>query len=146
MSILDITFKGEETADSFVKESLKKMRADALERREACLKALPALDRLAIVMQGRSGQPYKIRSLLFSMWNGKPALFSDMLGLDWEIRKDLIAVMLAFGYEDSKTAFFYNAIKAAVVSAGQWDWFLEESENLKALEDYVKAARRAKEA
>ncbi len=115
------------------------------ERRAACEQAIPALERLAIVMQGRSGQPYKVRTILFSLWNGKPAAVNEVLGLDWAIRKDLCAVLLAFGFEDMTVAFFYDALRKAIEDAGQWNWFIEESDNLELLEEYVKAGKERKE-
>jgi len=139
MSILDIEFEGEETADAEMKDSLAKMRAHALERRQACIVALPALARLVEVMHGRSGQPYKVREILFSLWNSKPCDLLHVVNLDWEIRKDLVAVILAFGYEDSKVKCFYDALKSAVERSGNWDWFIEESENLDKCREYVKA-------
>lgn len=100
MSILDMQFENEE-AKRDVQETLQRFRAVALERRQAALEAGPALERLAAVMQNRSGQCYKVRELLFSLWDGKPAELLEIVNLDWLIRKDLTKVMLAFGYEDS---------------------------------------------
>lgn len=114
-------------------------------RRDACLVALPALDRLAIVLQGRSGQPYKLRSILFSLWNGKPTSLVEITGLDWEIRQDLAAVLLAYGYEERDAACFYDAIQSAITKAGQWGWFLEERRNVELLAEYVNAAKEAAE-
>jgi len=109
------------------------------ERNEADAKALPAMERLAEVLQGRSGQPYKLRSILWSLYNGKPASLVEVVCLDWAIRKDLVAVILAFG----SYSFFYQELKAAVTKAGQWNWFEEEWQNVKQLEEYVKAAKEA---
>jgi hypothetical protein len=115
---------------------------NALEMQEACMQAQAALERLAEVMKGRSGQPHKVRTLLYSMWNGKPAELNELLGLDWQIKKDLVAVMLAFGYEDSKVKFFYRAIETAIKNSGQWEWFLEERKNIRAMKEYIKAVKR----
>ncbi len=118
-----------------------------IERRAACQSALPALERLATVMCERSGQPYKVREILFSLWNGKPAALIEIVNLDWEIRKDLCAVIMAFGYEDSTGGLFYDAVQSAVTAAGQWDWFIEERENLDKCREYVKCQnQRRKEA
>ena len=104
-----------------------------VERREAVELAAPALVRLCEVMRRRSGQSYKIRALLYSLFNGQATELNEVLGLDWEIRKDVCAVILAFGFEEMRfdngirtgIEFFYEAMKAAVVDAGQWEWFRE---------------------
>lgn len=106
--------------------------------------ARPALERLAKVMCERSGQPYKIRALLYSLWNGKPTSICDLVCLDWALRKDLLAVFLAFGFSDQRVEFFYDAIREAVTAAGQWDWFQEERLNIQPLEDYVKGVEKPK--
>jgi hypothetical protein len=79
----------EEEKRKFLGEALQRHRRVNAMRRDACMVAMPALDRLAVVLQGRSGQPYKVRALLYS----------EIVGLDWEIRQDLVSVLLAFGYE-----------------------------------------------
>jgi len=102
-------------------EGQKIMRAE----RDAAVKlALPAMDRLAKVLCCRSGQPYKLRAILFSMYNGKPTKL-EIVNFDWEIRKDLAAVCLAFGAD----GFFYDQMKAAIFNVGQWNWFVEEGGN-----------------
>lgn len=111
----------------------RKMNA---EKREAVKAAIPALERLCEVLKDRSGQPYKLRAILFSIWNGKPASLVEIVCLDWDIRKDLCAVLLAYGYdappqfegqpsEKSAPDFFYDEIRTAITKAGQWNWFLE---------------------
>jgi hypothetical protein len=101
-----------------------KMRQLKTERAEAVTAACPALARLCDVMQCRSGQPYKVRALLWSLYNGKPVAMNESLGLDWEIKKDLAKVFLAFG-DDS---FFYDALREQVTAAGLWEWFVSEAE------------------
>ncbi len=145
MSILDVEFFEEPAAGTFVAKALQQQRDIALQRRQACLIALPAMQRLAEVLRGRSGQPYKLRALLYSLWNGKPASLVEIVGLDWEIRQDLLLVMAAFGYEDSKAGLFYIAIETAIRYAGQWTWFLEERKNIEQLREYVKSAEREEE-
>lgn len=113
------------------------------ERRQAVLAAEPALKRLCEVMCDRSGQCYKVRSILYSLWNGQPTQISETLNLDWQIKKDICAVILAFGFEDKDTKFFYNALEQAVRATGQWDWFLLERFEYKVMEEYVRACRRA---
>lgn len=115
-------------ADADVKLAVSKLVHDSLERKEAAKQGLAAMERLAEVLRGRSGQPYKVRAILYSLWNGKPCPVNELLGLDWPIRKDLVAVLLAFGYEDHDTKFFYQAVQKAITHAGQWGWFLQEAE------------------
>ena len=102
----------------------------AQNRQAAARAALPALERLCEVMRGRSDQPYKVRALLYSLYNGHPADLTETLCLDWQIKTDLCAVILGFGYESPRRdfAFFYDELKAAVVAAGQWKWFIEANE------------------
>jgi len=95
------------------------------QRYDAAKAAIPALDRLCNILRGRSGGPYTVRAILISLWNGQPASVQGVLNLDWEIRKDVCAVMLGFGYEDAHIKIFYNALEVAVTAAGQWDWFQE---------------------
>jgi len=81
-------------------------------------------------MGHKTGQGYKLRALLYSLWNGKPASLFEIVALDFEIRQDLCAVALAFGFEDWRgtDSFFYEQIRLAVSKAGLWHWFLEEAE------------------
>jgi len=139
-----IHFATEEEDAAHLKEFFAIQRAMTQERRQACVAALPALDRLAEMMTGDSGQCYKVREILFSLWNGKPACLIEIVNLDWAVRKDLVAVILAFGWEDASVKFFYDALKGAVSRAGRWEWFIEESDNLDKCREYVKAqdARR----
>ncbi len=129
----------EEENRANLSDVLRRQRRVNAQRRDASLIALQALDRLAVVMQGRSGQPYKLRSILYSLWNGKPTSLVEIVGLDWEIRQDLVSVLLAFGFEDRQVKFFYDAVKAAVTKAGQWDWFIEEHEDIESLAEFVKS-------
>lgn len=107
-------------------------KAIRAEHRAAALAALPALKRLVEAMLVRTGQSYKVRGLLFSLWNGKPAKLNDTLCLDWALKRDVCAVVLGFGYEGSASMaqpeFFYEAIKGEVQHAGLWNWFLEAGE------------------
>jgi hypothetical protein len=120
----------EDISDEDREKSLKafdrEMEALDREQHAAAKAAIPCLERLVKVMRSRSGQPYKIRQILFSLWNGKPARINHVLNLDWALRKDLCAVIMAFGYESEDVKFFYNAIEAEVKRQGQWEWFLEE--------------------
>jgi hypothetical protein len=58
---------------------------------------------------------------------GQPTAVIDIILLDWALRKDLLAVFLAFGQDD----FFYEAIQQPLEAAGLWDWFLEAYQPLK---------------
>lgn len=117
--------ENEAALDEFFAEQ-RRMKA---ERSEAVKSAIPALERLLETFPQRTGQSYKIRSLLYSLWNGKAASLSDVLNLDWDLRKDLCAVILAFGYEDREHEFFYDAISGPLKSSGNFKWFLEAGES-----------------
>lgn len=100
-----------------------KMRA---ERRTAAKGAVESLRELVKVCAGGSGQAYHLRGLLFSLWNGKPADVSNVLHLDWELRKHFCNVVLGFGWESDDVKFFYDAMRSEFERAGLLDWFLEE--------------------
>lgn len=92
------------------------------ERAEAEEKGLDALCRLIEVMARRTGQSYKVRMLLRSLWNGSNrADLSEVLCLDWAIRKDVCAVILGFG----SSRFFYDELRQCLSEAGQWGFFME---------------------
>jgi len=95
------------------------------ERSAAVLEARPALERVVATFAQRTGQSYKLRGLLYSLWNGKPWSLSDLLSLDWSLKKDLLLVALAFGDD----AFFYPEIQGPIKSAGQWGFFIMEEAN-----------------
>lgn len=113
------------------------LRSQRNERLEAVAIAQPALARLCQAMAQKTGQSHIIRLLLYSLWNGKPASLLEIVSLDWPIRKDVVAIILAFGFENSTigpapeyklqqgVCFFYDAIKTAVTQAGLWEWFLQ---------------------
>ena len=109
-------------------EVLEGLRKEIARQQTAVLLARPALERLVDVMRHTTGQGYKLRTLLFSLWNGKPTTLSAVCGLDHELRQDLCLVILAWGYGRGDWEFFYNAMKAEVSNAGLWDWFLEAGE------------------
>ena len=118
--------------DPKANELFAAMRRNRDEQLEHVKEATAALDRLVAVMRTRCGQAYKLRALLYSLYNGKAASLLDVVCLDWALRKDLATVILAFGYEDRRNgvSFYYDALQARVKHAGQWDWFiaLEEDE------------------
>lgn len=96
-----------------------------MERRAAVSVAQPALTRLCHAMRQKTGQSYHIRGLLYSLWNGLPTDLSNVLLLDWALRQDVCAVILAFGFEEPGTKFFYAAIEDALKEAALLAWFLE---------------------
>lgn len=125
----------DEERNAVLDEFFAEQRKINTEGRAAVEAAVPAMARLAEVLQGRSGQPYKLRALLWSLYNGQPTGLIEIVGLDREIRKDLCAVLLAFGFEETRfvdgvpqpgASFFYDEMKAAIEKAGQWAWFIEE--------------------
>ena len=121
-----ITFPTDEECKQQVAEALAKMKRVAYMRHLEALLAGTALHRLVDVMRDKTGQGLKLRSFLYSLWNGKPAPLINVLNLDHELRSDLCAVIAGFGWEDAEVKFFYDAFKSAVQDAGLWEWFLEE--------------------
>ena len=91
------------------------------EHTAAAVHAAECLGRLIATFPQRTGQSHQLRGLLYSLWNGQPHDLSDVLCLDWSLKKDFCHVVLAFGHDD----FFYDAIQALLREAGQFDWFLE---------------------
>ena len=99
------------------------------ERRASVPPAQAALARLITAMAAKSGQSYHLRALLYSAWNGQPADLSNLLCLDWDLRKDLLAVLLAFGWEERQGppgSFYYDAIQKALTAANLFDWFTQQ--------------------
>jgi len=94
-----------------------------------------ALERLLPVLSGRSGQSYKVRGILYSLWNGQPFSWLEFVGLDRSIKQDLAVVLIGWG----APGFFYDEMRRGIVSAGQWAWFLEEAENIDPMRGYVES-------
>lgn len=113
---------------AFLEATLAAMAQKQRERLELVAPAKEALRRLVDMCGGRSGQAYKVRALLWSLYNGKPASLIECLGLDWNLRKDFCAVLLAFGFEHKADSFFYRELSAAFAAVGLLEWFKEESE------------------
>lgn len=113
------------------KQYFQELQAAKDERRSMVPDAREALQRLVVAMAHKSGQGLKLRALLYSLWNGKPASLNEVLLLDWTLHKDFCKVLLAFGYNDAHGEFFYDDIKAAVQQHGLWEWFLQERHNLR---------------
>lgn len=106
------------------------LRADARESEAAVGAAKPALVRLAQAVAGSdSAQALRVRNLLLSLYSGGGvhADVSDLLTLDWSLRKDLCAVFLAFNHGE----FGYEAVTAAFAAAGDRHcrWFLSDAPN-----------------
>jgi len=99
--------------------------------------AVIALERLLPVLSGRSGQSYKLRGLLYSLWNGQPYSLLEIVNLDAAIKNDLSLVIMAWGYP----GFFYDEMRNAIIATGQWAWFLE-AEDVDMMRSYVEAYDR----
>lgn len=137
----------EDENQAALREFLARSKAVRTEHRDAARAGLAALDRLVAVLKENhhTGQPYKIRELLYGLWNGKPAELSELLGLDWELRKDVTAVIAGWGYEDATTQLFYRALEDRLKGAGLFDWFTDEHQHIRKLEEYVKAVKATPE-
>jgi hypothetical protein len=83
-----------------------------------------ALSRLVKCCSVKTGQGYRLRGLLYSLWNGKAYSLLEILSLDLALRMDLLLVLAAFGADN----FFYDEIKAEFVKAGLFNWFCEEGD------------------
>jgi hypothetical protein len=117
-----------ELRDTLKQETIERLKAMSGRQRAAVTLARPALQRLIDVMRHKTGQGYRLRALLYSLWNGKPTSLSKVCGVDHQLRQDLCDVLLAWGYGRGDWEFFYNALQTAVSNAGLWGWFLEEGE------------------
>lgn len=111
--------------DAALAEFFATVRAEARESESAVARAKPALGRLAAAIVGRdNGQALRVRAILISLYTGGSMLadVSDLMALDWSLRKDLCAVLLAFGHGE----FGYDYLKNAFERAGDRDaqWFL----------------------
>jgi hypothetical protein len=114
-----------------LKQLFASMRQTTSERRQAARDANRLMPELLRCMANKTGQSYKLRALLWSLYNGQPASLIEVLGLDWSLRKALLAVVAAFGFEErgSADSFFYQALKDHISGAGLWHWFTEEGQN-----------------
>ena len=119
--------------DAALAEFFVAVRTAAKEADAAVDDAKPALARLAAVIVNRdSGQALRVRSLLASLYTGGAALadVSEILMLDWSLRKDLCSVLLAFGHGE----LGYQYLKSAFEQAGDINlgWLLSESRDPRA--------------
>lgn len=117
----------EETAErtNALNEFIAAVRTAARESDAAVDAAKPAIARLAAAVTGRdNGQAIRVRSILLSLYSGGSALadVSDLMSLDWALRRNLCAVLLAFGHGE----FDAEYVKSAFELAGDHDarWFL----------------------
>jgi hypothetical protein len=142
MNPVKIHIPTKEENDVALQEFFTREKRVRQERVKAAVVAVSALKRLCRVLCDRSGQCYKVRALLYSLWNGKPVELIEVVSLDWELHQDICAVILAFGFEGDGVKFFYAAIETEIRAVHQWDWFLEERLNVKAMREYVEALAR----
>ena len=99
------------------------VRTAALESDAAVEAAKPAIARLAATVVGHdNGQALRVRSILLSLYTGGSALadLSDLLALDWPLRKDLCAVLLAFGHGEFDDDYLKSAFELAGDLGAQW--------------------------
>jgi hypothetical protein len=144
MSGTKIHVPTEEEDKAALDEFFTRLKAVQGEQRQAIALARPALVRLVEVLRDNhnTGQPYKLREILFSLWNGKPGSLIEIVGLDWELKRDLCLVIAAFGScPDPGEEFFYNAIEEAFREVGLFDWFREERFNTRVICEWAKIAK-----
>lgn len=112
-------------ADEALNEFFAMIRTASRESSAAVADAKPALARITAAITDRdSGQALRARSILISLYTGGAVLadVSELMALDWSLRKDLCAVLLAFGHGE----FGYDYMKSAFENAGDHNaqWFL----------------------
>lgn len=81
-----------------------------------------ALNVLVDCCAHKTGQGYKLRGLLYSLWNGKPYPLIEILALDRNLRLALLVVLEHFG----DRGFFYDEISDAFRRRGLFDWFVDD--------------------
>ncbi len=116
----------EESKNAAIIEFFAAVKTATRESEMAVSEAKPALARIASAIVGRdNGQALRVRAILVSLYTGGLILadVSDLMALDWTLRKDLCAVLLAFGHGE----FGYEYLKAAFENAGDHEarWFLD---------------------
>ena len=125
-----IHFPTEEENKAAMNEALARMKSIRRKQRNAADIGVAALADLMVILRENhsTDQPYIIRRLLFSLWNGKPVDLSDTLCLDWELKQKFASVLAGFGFEDDEVNFFYPAIEGGFRGVGLLDWFREEGD------------------
>ena len=82
-------------------------------RRETIAAALPAahagLAKLVECCATKIGQGDKLRALVSSLWNGKPAPLIEITGLDFDLREALLAVLRCVGSD----SIFFETVQDA---------------------------------
>ncbi len=130
--------------DAALAEFFAAVRTAAKEADAAVDDAKPALARLAAAIVNRdNGQALRVRSMLASLYTGGSTLadVSDIMTLDWALRKDLCSLLLAFGHGE----FGYEYLKSAFEQAGDINlgWLLAESRDPRArLHEALQFAKR----
>jgi len=92
------------------------------EREAALAAAKPALARLvAVVSSFNTEQAVRVRSILKALYTESSAAtwIADMTQLDWPLKRDLLAVLLAFGYAEFNEAYLKSAFELAGLDAGR---------------------------
>lgn len=122
-----------ETSEEDKKAALKAFFSAAKdvdkEQLAAIAAAKPALERLCRSMRQRTDQSSRVRDLLYSAWNGQATPLIEVCALEWALKKDVCAVLLAFGCETEADAFYYDALIAPVKAAGLFEWFCAAAES-----------------
>ena len=130
--------------DAALAEFLATVKTTARETELAIAEAKPALARIAsAIARHDNGQAVRLRALLISLYSGgrAPVDLSELMMLDWSLRKDLCAVLCAFGHGE----FGYDYMKSAFEQAGDFEaqWFLaaapEPRERLRTALHFAKA-------
>lgn len=121
----------EEPAEDIAKRQVMEQFANTIRemtrrQRQAIEAAQPALKRLVEMCRHASGQSYKVRALLYSVWSGQATSLLELVAVDWQVKADVCAVLLAFGCEPvGGPPFFYDEIRDAFEAEGLTTWFLE---------------------
>ena len=119
------------STESPVREEINRMLEVRQKHGEAARLARRSLDTLILVMRNKTGQSYKVRAFLYSLWNGQAVSLLDAITLDYDLRRCLCDVIMAWGYEarpvdfNNDQSFFYDYVKERVTKAQLWDWFLD---------------------
>lgn len=108
--------------------AIQRMQATRAAHYQAAKVGQTALEQLVLVMKERTGQGYKLREMLFNLYNGRPADWSDILCLDYNLRQALCAVVLGWGYEDREVRFFYSYMQERLEAHGLFKWFADVKE------------------
>ncbi len=130
--------------DAALAEFFAAVRTAAKEAEAAVNDGKPALARLAAAVVNRdNGQALRVRSLLASLYTGGATLVdvSEIMALDWSLRKDLCSTLLAFGHGE----LGHEYLKSALEQAGDINlrWLLSESRDPRTrLQEALRFAKR----